>query len=329
DCLMEQYLETEWHFQREAVFRDNLKTIWSTVDSYLTALCEAPPFEGSRSRSQAFNKPTACYFEQSAQYGRYDDVHGYPCIQRIFIGAIYAAWRARYQRGDDLDIEFGHFLATPVRITKQGPQSLGEIATAHQAICDAARKSGQEDETYKMMVSYPQVVLVFDRPAQFEGSAQDDDGILNLRKVAEQLTVLVMRTGAPGQVTLDDLDSHAVPLERSDAHGVDVRRVPLGVAVYFIVDLEDLTKQRTTPKHDNDISPHEVPRGFDRIVKNDPRTWVVAMMECSASARHDSPRAVEEAIERSETYGSGASAHFDFEHEEWSHHWRSGYGAGS
>jgi hypothetical protein len=87
DDVMEESLETSWHFQREGVHRNNLKRIWSTADHYLTVLREdiVPTRHLHR---DMFNKPTAVYFEQPAQYGRYHDVHGYPCIQRIFIAAI-------------------------------------------------------------------------------------------------------------------------------------------------------------------------------------------------------------------------------------------------
>ncbi|KAH7385614.1 hypothetical protein BKA66DRAFT_583242, partial [Pyrenochaeta sp. MPI-SDFR-AT-0127] len=98
----------------------------------------------------------AFYSEQSAQYGRYNDVQGYTCIQRIFIAAIYEAWRARC--GNMPDIEFGHFLANPIRITEQGPRTLGKIATAHQAIRNMAERSGLGDEKYEMLASYPAIV---------------------------------------------------------------------------------------------------------------------------------------------------------------------------
>lgn len=328
DCLMEEDLETAWHFQREATFRNNLKITWSTVDHYLTIL-NAGVITTQRPHLDMFNKSTAFYFEQSAQYGRYDEVHGYPCSQRIFIAAIYEAWRARC--GDMLDIEFGHFLANPVRITKQGPQSLGEIAAAHQTMCDMAEKSGLADEKYEILASYPAVILICDRKAK--GSATDDDGLVNLRKVAEHLTVLVMRTGASlvKEVTLDDLEPHVLPLERPDAHGIDVRRVPLSIAVDFIVNLEDHMsgpRKRAIHKYDSNLCHHEIPMGFDRTVRNDPQKWVAALMASGVRKIPDGLKDdIQEAIQRIEARVSGVPSDFDFEHEEWSHHWKSGYGA--
>ncbi|KAJ4305130.1 hypothetical protein N0V90_000660 [Kalmusia sp. IMI 367209] len=328
DCLMEEDLETAWHFQREATFRNNLKIIWSTVDSYLTVL-DASIVPTRRPLRDMLNKPTAFYFEQSAQYGRHDDVHGYPRIQRIYIAAIYEAWRARC--GDRLDIEFGHFLANPVRITKQGPRNLGEIAAAHQTMCNMAKMSVLETEKYEILASYPAVVLICDR--KVKESATDDDGLVNLRRVAEQLTVLVMRTDASleNQVTLDDLEPHALPLERSDAHGIDVRRVPLAIAVDFIVNLEEHTREprkRTTHEYDSGLCHHVIPKGFDRTVKNDPQMWAAALMASDMSKGPDRLKDIQEAIQRIEARASGAPYHFDFEHEEWSRHWKSGYGEG-
>jgi hypothetical protein len=332
DRLLEEDLETAWYFQREATHRNNLKTIWSTVDAYLTVV-DADVSTRRHSYRDMFNKPTAFYFEQSAQYGRYDEVHGYPCIQRIFIAALYEAWRARC--GDMLDIEFGHFLANPVRITKQGPQSLGEIAAAHQTLCDMAKRSDVGDEKHKILMSYPEVIVICDRkavPSAPIDGTMDDDGLVNLRKVAEQLTVLVMLTGASmaNQVTLDDLEPHALPLERSDAQGIDVKRVPFAIAVDFIVKLEDLTREptkRTTHKYDSDLCHHDYPTGFDRTINNDPQTWTAALMTSDVRKGPDCPRDIQEAMQRIEARVSGVSCDFAFEHEEWSRHWKSGYDA--
>lgn len=322
---MEENLEIVWHFQREGIVRNNLKTIWSTVDSNLTVLNAgvAPPLIPRRDMC---NKPTALYFEQSAQYGRYDGLYGYPCIQRIFITAIYEAWRTRC--GETLDIEFGHFLANPVRITKQGPQSLSEIVTAHRNTCNLAKEYGLGGDEHKVQKSYPAVILVVVRKA--EGSATDEDGLVNLRRVTEQLTVLVIRTDASLTFTLDSLEPHTLPLERSDAHGLDVRRVLLVVAVDFIVSLEGRTSEATkwtTKKYDNNLSCHEVPKGFDQSARNDPRTWVAALMAACTEKGPGCMTNIQEALQRLEGHTSGELCDVGLEHDEWSHRWKSGYGA--
>ncbi|KAF1851618.1 uncharacterized protein K460DRAFT_270540 [Cucurbitaria berberidis CBS 394.84] len=323
--LLEEDLETAWHFQREAVLRNNLKIIWSPVDSYLTVL-KSGVFPTHRPCRDMFNKPTAFYFEQSAQCGRYDNIHGYPCIQRIFIASMFEAWRARC--GDMLNIEFGHFLANPVRITKQGPQTLGEIAVAHRALCDMAQEKGVGDVKHKILESYPVIILICDQEIKTVG--MDEDGLINLRKLAEEMTVLVMHTGTslPSPITLEGLEPHALPLDRSDAHGIEVRRVPIKIAVDFIVGLENRTRgpqKEQAHEYDSDLCRHEVPDGFDRIVKNDPKMWVPALMASAMRKGYDSLKDTREAIQRIEARAAGVSCDFDFEHEEWSRHWKSGY----
>lgn len=158
---VEQDLTISWPFQREAWLRFNLRKTRSTVDCQLTVLHAdfvPPPYSGIR---DIFNKSTAVYFEQSAQCGRYNEELGYPYLERLFITATYEAWRARFS--DDLDLEHGHFLANPVRITKRGPKNLREIAKAHQTLCDMAERCGLADKNHRIQIAYPAVVIVSDR----------------------------------------------------------------------------------------------------------------------------------------------------------------------
>jgi hypothetical protein len=235
------------------------------------------------------------------------------------------------------DMEFGHFLANPIRITQRGPRNLSEIAAVHQNMCNIGKKSGLGDETYEILKSYPAVILICDRNVDGAsmGATRDDDGLINLRKVAEHLTVLVMRTGASSshQVLLDDLEPHALPLGRSDAHGIDVRRVSLSIAVDFIVSLENRIrgpKKRMVHTYDSDLCRyHEIPDGFDQTVKNDPQLWVAVMKESIAKNGPDCLKNTQEAIQQIKSRVSWVYTAFDlgFEHDEWSRHWKSGYDA--
>ena len=312
---IEQDLTISWHFQREAWFRLNIRTIWSTIDCYLTVLDASfvPLYlDGLR---DIFNKPTAVYFEQSAQSGRYDEKLGYPFPGRLFITAAYEAWRARC--GDDLDLEYRHFLANPVRITPRGPKNLREIAKAHQALCDMAERCGLADKNHRIQPSYPAVVIVSDRRIS---SGIDDDRfeLSNLQKIAKQHSVLIMRTGSSlgSEVSLDELDPHALPLDRADAETMDVRRVPLVVAVDFIVSLEARMKESMVQEYDDNLSILSVPRGMNRNVKNHPQTWVAAMM-AARKLGNDVPFDVEQAIQRIEAFKSGVPCDWDFEHQPW------------
>lgn len=322
DSEIEQGLTNAWHFQREAVFRWERKVIWSTVDSYLTVLDDSTVSPGQYIRRDLFNKPTAVYFEQSAQFGCYNEERGYPCISRIDMAATYEAWRARC--GDEFDMEYGHYLANPVRITKRGPKSLSEIVEAHQALCNIAKERGLEDDNYRIQASYPSVIIVFDHEKKL---GRDEDGRINLRKVAEQSSVLVMRTGSSSgiEVSLDDLDPHALPLERADAENMDVRRVPLAVAVDFIVSLEARTKDNRIHKYDDKLCRHDFPKGVDRAVRIHPQTWVAALMAERTKVGSEMPHDVSEAIQRIEARNAGVPCDWDFEHMDWQSNLKSGH----
>jgi hypothetical protein len=123
----------------------------------------------------------------------------------IFIASAYdEKWRACSANAPD--IEYGNFLTNPVRITKQGPQTLSEIAAVHEELCTMAKHGGQEDEDHEMFPSYLTFTVVCDR--QLENFVLNPGRVVNLRKAAEQLTILVMRTSPDGQdqITLDVLD---------------------------------------------------------------------------------------------------------------------------
>jgi hypothetical protein len=80
-----------------------------------------------------------------------------------------------------------------VKITERGPKTLGEITQLHQEICAFAKEYEPEDEKYRMHRSYPQVLLVCDRLPSSH-AAEEDDGSIKLRKVAQEQTVLVVKS---------------------------------------------------------------------------------------------------------------------------------------
>lgn len=352
---LERELERAWHFHRESVVRDRLKHYWSTVDDVITLL-DTGVVPTHRPQHDMLNKPTAAYFEQPAQFGRGDEVTGRPCMYRMFVAAMFEAWRTRC--GDDMDYEFKHFLANPVRITKRGPRDFSEICQAHLAMCEMVKERKMEDAIYELLPSYPGVVLVFDRMDEL--SIKDEDGLENLWRAAKQITVLVMRTGAPTacQISLEELTLHALPLERSDAQDMDVRRVPLHVAVDFIVGLEARTERprKTALRHDNRLDDHWTPDD-DRSVKRDPKTWVAAVMaqykrdvtECPWNVESalrqikerearvplvwgqwnrdndKCPWDVESALHRIRDHKAGVPSDCALEYWGWANRWKSGY----
>jgi hypothetical protein len=134
ESLLKQDLEKARNNTRENRHHHNLKISWSTVDTEFAVIESVSHNLRSvrwleYSASKVFNNPTAMYFEQGAQYG-YEEVKSYSCITRQFIASIYEIWRVHW--GEDLNIEFGHFLANPVRIMKRGPQTIPEILAVHK-----------------------------------------------------------------------------------------------------------------------------------------------------------------------------------------------------
>lgn len=80
-------------------------------------------------------------------------------------------------------------------------------------------------------------------------------------------------------------------------------------------------------KYDRGLCHHEIPRGFDRTARNDPQSWVAALMASYVGKDLDYPNDIQQAVQRIEARVSGTPCDFPFEHDEWSHHWKSGYGA--
>jgi hypothetical protein len=132
--------------------------------------------------------------------------------------------------------EYGHFMLNPVRITERGPKTLGEITEIHQEMCAFAKEYEPEYENYHMERSHPQVLLVCDKVPSFD-QAERDDGNVSSKKASEQQTVLVVKARPSEDIFFDDLASHALPLKRSDVGDLDVLRVPLSVAVEYMIAL--------------------------------------------------------------------------------------------
>jgi hypothetical protein len=189
---------------------------------------------------KAWNKTTAFYFEQGAQT-TYLEGKGYMCIARRYIASIYEA--SRVQCGESLNIEFGHFLANPIRITAQGPRNIREIVAVHQEICNFAKSHHSSDENYYIQKSYPDVIFVCDRDDTFV--EEDWDVVRSLREIALRQTVLVVRISSSEHASLAKLVPHALPLDRADADDLEVVRVSLWIAISYFVDLE---KQMEEPQ---------------------------------------------------------------------------------
>ncbi|KAA8619107.1 hypothetical protein PtrSN002B_010903 [Pyrenophora tritici-repentis] len=209
------------------------------------------------------NKPTAIYWLLSAQTG----------IPEKFgmAGGIFATIYEEWHRSSiNPNIEFGHFFAAPVRITATGPSSLPQILQAHSSLCAQAQHIALDMDNYSVHPLLPAVILVFDRCDS--RARRGPDGCISLREVARMKTVLVILTGTNRtgtHVTLDRLKPFALPIERADATGLDILRVPVDIAVNFVTELEgriDEQKETSGQTLHRSLCHHDTPVGYNRDI---------------------------------------------------------------
>lgn len=203
-----------WYFDREAAFRQEIKSAWlAPIDTERIVLKDKRGEICHRHLRRVCNQPTACYWLQSAQKiiinGIKDDLD-----QETF-GALYQEWRACYPENRPY-IEYGHFLANPVRISSTGPTTVFEVLEAHRSLCaQASALLAQANERpdndcagydpyehYALTPLYPAIVLIMDR---LNDSAKKlstaSDGYLRLEKFAQLQTILLVRTGHDEQLS--------------------------------------------------------------------------------------------------------------------------------
>lgn len=81
-------------------------------------------------------------------------------------------------------------------------------------------------------------------------------------------------------VTLDRLELFALPIERADATGLDILRVPLDIAVNFVTELEGRIDERKEPSGrtlDTSLCRHQIPVGYNRDLAYDSNIWAQTM----------------------------------------------------
>lgn len=235
ESLILEDLKRSWDFQREAHFRWLQKVTWTGPDHYRVVLRDVEGMVGDIAKDMC-NKPTAFYWLQSAQTGA-PDAPEPTCMSGGTFAAIYEEWRRNFVHPN---IEFGHFFAAPVRISATGPSTLSQILKAHSSLCAQAQHISLDMDNYAVHPLLPAVILVCDH---VPGVGYGSDGYVSLREVGRKQTVLVILTGTNQtssgiHVTLNRLKPFALPIERADATGLDILRVPLDVAVKFVIELE-------------------------------------------------------------------------------------------
>ncbi|KAL8939098.1 MAG: hypothetical protein Q9211_002891, partial [Gyalolechia sp. 1 TL-2023] len=318
-----------WHFKRETEFRDTLKIPWILpADHYRVVLEDNVGKIIPRNLRYLCNQPTACHWLQSAQLmlsnGERADT------DPVTFGAMYEEWRGCYP-GNRPDIEYGHFVANPVRITSTGPTTVSGVLEAHQSLCAQASALLPEAqavarehpnggfgsgyyarfEHYSLTPLYPAIVLIIDRVNRSDKElSTGSDGYIRLGKLAQLQTVLLLRTGheenLSAPISFESLKDRSLPLDRSDTIGQedDMIRVTLATAVQFITALENREAcAKPDTNHDKSIDSTicpPAPKGFEGNdqVRYDPETWADANLVAAEKYRSDNNPGTWESVRR-------------------------------
>ena len=194
------------------------------------------------------NKPTVLYWAFAAQRNPVE-----PTCSGLVFGSIYKRWFHHYN--NDPNVEFGHFFATPVRITSAGPTSLNGILKAHKAYCEdvssTLRKAGSDNgllvrhgkllPIYKLLPICRAVIVVLDKLAEPDLDPYDK---FDTDAYSQKQNVLLVRTGyeagLSAPISFKDILAHSIPLARFDVmNSNNAIRVSLATAVEFIACLVD------------------------------------------------------------------------------------------
>ncbi len=262
-----------WHFDRLQEFRRNTRLAWLAPDSCRITLDDAL---GNLERAEAkflCNQLTSVYWLQSAQ--SVDATKERNSVSLLIFEALSSEWLRCYKGNPN--IEYGHFFANPVRITPTGPATVSGILRAHRSLCTQA-SSISLPQYHTLLPLYRAIVVIIDRQdwiTKANCSTMKSDRLVSVRKLTERQTVLIARTGVEeglsAPISFQSLKWKSLSLDRIDVNQkyVDVVRVPLTIAVQFIVGLQEREK-RANPKMTDKpplqrgLCPRNLfPKGFD------------------------------------------------------------------
>ena len=174
-------------------------------------------------------------------------------------------------------------------------------------------------DNYSVHPLLPAVILVCDRLASF---GYGPDGYISLRELARTQTVLVILTGTNRNisgihVTLDRLEPFALPIERDDATGLDIVRVPLKIAVNFVTELEARFDERQEPSGrtlDTSLCHHETPVGYNHDLTYDSSIWAQVMRTEAMKIGFKKPWETKFAAVRVHAHLSGQNSNCELKH---------------
>lgn len=271
-------LRKQWYSVRLQEFRFWTFTNWARIDSEKILLGSEVENLDSRKASFFCNRPSAFYWLQSIQGVANGERFVTPtCV----FATIFGEWYRQYD--SQPNIEFGHFLANPIRVTERGPATIRGIVKAHISLLEKAKsilhKVHQGESTfafskqvkaglYRIHPLYKALILMVDRNELRDRMKEfrRPDRYIRLQDITHFQSIIIARTRAEehlsAPICFDTLLSKDLPLDRIDFDGepnIDVIRVTLPDAVRFVIDLEkreDLAASRETtmPNIDRSLS---------------------------------------------------------------------------
>ena len=318
--LIRADLKEYWHLTRLEAFRWRTKTNWNTDDTQRVVLESETGTVTPREVLHFCNKPTALYYLQTAHH--HDALGRNILIPAMIFAMISREW-LQYHASKP-NIEFGHYVANPIRVATGGPSDVQGIIHAHKSLCKQAAelmvKARLEDLTvclpraadldaYKIQPLYKAVILLVDR---FDMDLEPDaSGVFDLQKAIHRQSVLVARTGMEAglssQISFSSLKGKTLPLERSDCgmdSNVEVVRTSLANGIRFILDLEkrELTAcPQNLPVCGSDLGLNPSSptwAGKSKDASKDPGTWADALVEAGDMYGYDEDRATWTSIRR-------------------------------
>ncbi|KAI4273460.1 MAG: hypothetical protein LQ337_004609 [Flavoplaca oasis] len=219
---------------------------------------EAPPRAIHQSNVSRFcNKATVFYWAPSAQ--RYGGCPG------IIFGAIYKAWFRYYNdKPGKLALDYDYFFANLVKVTTNGPKTIPGIVKAHRSLSDQVvsllSRMRQECKTgtcpirddkllphHQLQLLSRAIVVIYDNFIE-PYVVREPRVRIFLDEVVQQQNVLLVLTGDDHElsapISFDSIKCESLPTAQEASDGTetgdsyDMIRVPLNVAIQFILDLQ-------------------------------------------------------------------------------------------
>lgn len=248
--MLRRELINLYHHQRKDTYRRDMRYIWTNESTYTLKQTIVPPRAVGPLQLKRFcNKPTMLYYSPSAQqYGE---------CQLVVLACILKEWSRCHNERPHID--FGHFVANPIRLASTGPTTIPAIIAAHEALNEQTTslldrlKNGEfSDATESLMLRLPDpanykllplcraIILILDQQPNYEDDESDD--YLYLDEAIDAFNVAMVLTGEDAtlseSISFESIKDHALPLARPDADGCfDAIRVPMAVAVQFMAGL--------------------------------------------------------------------------------------------